>query len=276
VTLIALQLSVLVVAAVAAFEEVREAQRARKYGHRPHVVVDLEAEGFDSTVVVTNRGTTLARDVTISKTPDPERSVPDIDLSKIKLLSKGIPTLAPCRSLRMLVDSSISRDRGRFYDVHDDEPDSSAYLTNASSTWVQSSNLFGRPPTPAREGLRGGSSGRQRRRFARRPGGPRVVFASFCGCLTRCYPVPALCLLGSADPLGEVGRASACGRSPAAAAHQGCIWSWCAIAGTYRESQRLRLRAYPYAASGVPGSSAPQFEHTSETFHPSRPRDLLG
>jgi hypothetical protein len=58
VTLIALQLSVLVVAAVAAFEEVREAQRARKYGHRPHVVVDLEAEGFDSTVVVTNRGTT--------------------------------------------------------------------------------------------------------------------------------------------------------------------------------------------------------------------------
>jgi integrase-like protein len=70
---------------VIAFGQVKEARRTREDEHRPFVVVDLETDDFIFMLAVTNLGTTLARDVSITITPALDSSVAGTDLSKIKL-----------------------------------------------------------------------------------------------------------------------------------------------------------------------------------------------
>jgi hypothetical protein len=65
----ALTLVVLVVAAVAAFRQVREAVRTREEESRPYVVVDFETKKGMFFLVVTNIGRTMARDVRFSFNP---------------------------------------------------------------------------------------------------------------------------------------------------------------------------------------------------------------
>ena len=104
VWLVAGQLLILVVAAVFAFWQVKEARRLREEQTRPFVVVDfepIEIHGFFD-LVVKNTGPTMARDVTIDFDP-PIRSATEHDtpIAELKVFKDGIPTLAPGKEYRM-------------------------------------------------------------------------------------------------------------------------------------------------------------------------------
>jgi len=78
VFLVAAQLVVLVVAAVVAWRQVREARELRLEQNRPFGVVDFdldESKGYLIFFEVTNMGTSLARDVRIEIDPPLESAI---------------------------------------------------------------------------------------------------------------------------------------------------------------------------------------------------------
>lgn len=115
VFLVAAQLVVLVVAAVVAWRQVREARELRLEQNRPFVVVDFdldESKGYLIFFEVTNMGTSLARDVQIEIDPPLESAI-DVAVDKLKMLNEGIATLPPGKKLRTFFDMSFRRNEDR-------------------------------------------------------------------------------------------------------------------------------------------------------------------
>jgi hypothetical protein len=111
VYLIAAQLLVLVVAALVAWRQVREARELRLEQNRPFVVVDFDLDDSKGYLVffeVANLGTSLARNVQIEIDPPLESAI-DVNLDKLKMLNEGIATLAPGKKLRTFFDMSFRR-----------------------------------------------------------------------------------------------------------------------------------------------------------------------
>ena len=110
VGLVAVQLVVLIVAAFVAWRQVREARRLREEQQRPFVVIDFEVErGYIAFLVVSNLGTSLARDVRFSIDPPLESAVSSVALDKMKMLNQGISTLAPGKEIRTFFDMGFKR-----------------------------------------------------------------------------------------------------------------------------------------------------------------------
>lgn len=102
------QLVILSVAAVVAWWQVGEARRLREQQSRPFVVIDFEVDGVLIFLVISNLGTTLARDVRFTIDP-PLTSAIENRLSDLKILQEGAPTLAPGKVIRTLFDTGIQR-----------------------------------------------------------------------------------------------------------------------------------------------------------------------
>ncbi len=113
VGLIGAQLVVLIVAALFAWRQVKEARELREEQNRPFVVVDFDCEqGYMMYLEVVNMGTSLARDVRIEINPPLESAI-DIEVGKLKMLNEGIATLAPGKKLRTFFDMSFRRNEDR-------------------------------------------------------------------------------------------------------------------------------------------------------------------
>lgn len=111
--MVAAQLVVLIVAAIFASRQVKEARELREEQNRPFVVVDFDVEGgYMVYLEVINMGTSLARDVRIEIDPPLESAI-DIEISKLKMLSEGIATLAPGKKYRTFFDMSFRRNEDR-------------------------------------------------------------------------------------------------------------------------------------------------------------------
>jgi hypothetical protein len=109
VGLVGAQLVVLIVAAIFAWRQVKEARELREEQNRPFVVVDFDVEGGYLTFLeVANLGTSLARDVRIEIDP-PLESASDVDMSNLKMLNEGIVTLAPGKKYRTFFDMGFRR-----------------------------------------------------------------------------------------------------------------------------------------------------------------------
>jgi hypothetical protein len=107
--LVGAQLLVLIVAALVAWRQVREARRLREQQNRPFVVIDFGIErGVETYLEVANLGTSLARDVKFEINP-PLASAVDVPVDKFKMLNEGIPTLAPGKRLRTFFDIGFQR-----------------------------------------------------------------------------------------------------------------------------------------------------------------------
>ena len=106
------QLAVLVLAAVFAYRQVREARRLREERIRPIVVLDFDTQNALFFLTLTNFGNTIARNVKITVDP-PLRSALDDQTERIAELQmfkdKGIPTLAPGKQIRTLFDIAFQR-----------------------------------------------------------------------------------------------------------------------------------------------------------------------
>lgn len=111
------QLVVLVVAAIVAGRQVREARELREQQIRPFVVIDFEVEGFLFYLAVSNIGNTLARDVRFHINP-PFSTAINERVADLKMFREGIPTLAPGKKIRTMFDSGIQRKPDQFPDVY--------------------------------------------------------------------------------------------------------------------------------------------------------------
>jgi hypothetical protein len=107
------QLVVLVVAALYARAQVREARELREDQARPFVVVDFEPwERPWINLVVTNVGRTMARNVRIEVDPPFESTLDravEVSMAQLKLFTEPIPSLAPGKRIEFLFDSLIDR-----------------------------------------------------------------------------------------------------------------------------------------------------------------------
>jgi hypothetical protein len=107
------QLVVLIVAALYARAQVREARELRKDEARPYVVVDFEPDRVPFVnLVVANLGRTMARNVRIEVDPPFDSSVyrsAPLPLARFKLFSEGIPSLAPGKRIVLLFDQMYDR-----------------------------------------------------------------------------------------------------------------------------------------------------------------------
>ena len=107
------QLLVLVLAALYARAQVREARNLRQDQARPFVVVDFEPEQSPfMNLVVANLGKTMARNVRISIDPPLESSLDSaapLPVAKLKMFTEGIDSLAPGKQVVTLFDTMIDR-----------------------------------------------------------------------------------------------------------------------------------------------------------------------
>jgi hypothetical protein len=109
VGLVAGQLVVLIVAAIFARNQVKEARELREEQNRPFVVVDIQSDpGSLVYLEVVNMGTSLACDVRIEIDPPLESAI-DIPVGKLKMLNEGIATLAPGKKYRTFFDQGFRR-----------------------------------------------------------------------------------------------------------------------------------------------------------------------
>ena len=108
-------------AAIVAYQQLREARRLRVAQAQPYVVVDVEPSVVSRRIlnlVIRNTGQTLARDVTIRFDP-PLRSTLDAEgfpPAKFRALLNGIPVLPPGREYQIMLDSSVDRYQAEFPD----------------------------------------------------------------------------------------------------------------------------------------------------------------
>jgi hypothetical protein len=110
VGLVAIQLGVLIAAALVAWRQVTEARTLREQQNRPFVVVDFDVEGSYLTFLeVANLGTSLAREVRIEIDPPLESATEGVEVRDLKMLNEGIATLAPGKRYRTLFDMGFRR-----------------------------------------------------------------------------------------------------------------------------------------------------------------------
>lgn len=113
------QLLLLLVAAVYARFQFKEARELREAQVRPFVVIDLDSPQrpfFE--LVVKNIGSTMARDVRFAFEPAPESTMSHASLDRLKMFSEGISTLPPGKEIRTLFDSAIQRFKADLPDVY--------------------------------------------------------------------------------------------------------------------------------------------------------------
>lgn len=109
VAIVAMQLLVLIAAAIFGWNQVREARRLREQQSRPFVVIDFDIErGVETYLEVVNLGNSLARNVTFKITP-PLKSSIDVQVGKFKMFNEGIATLAPGKRYRTFFDTGFQR-----------------------------------------------------------------------------------------------------------------------------------------------------------------------
>lgn len=113
--------AVYVVIGVLILWQVKEARRLREAELRPFVVVDFDSTPGQSGIMLTisNFGRTLARQVRFRFEPALSSSIEKEHserVSKARLLTEGIPTLAPGKSIAILFD--FLTDRGDRPDVY--------------------------------------------------------------------------------------------------------------------------------------------------------------
>jgi hypothetical protein len=104
-----LQVLVLLLAALYAGRQLGETRRIREAETRPYVVVDLDVHQTIISLVISNLGRTMARDVRLDFDPPLEttfdtRRVGDRRLSESALLTDGVPTMAPGKSISTVLD----------------------------------------------------------------------------------------------------------------------------------------------------------------------------
>lgn len=98
-------------------QQVNEARRLREAELRPFVVVDFDVFSRRPLIFLTisNLGRTLARNVKLTFSPELSSSLEDEHdtLSSVRLLTEGMPTLAPGKHIPILFDSFITRGNDR-------------------------------------------------------------------------------------------------------------------------------------------------------------------
>jgi|SRR5215216_6410133 len=111
-------------ALLVAWRQVKEAQRLRKEQARPFVVIDFHPWSTIIELLITNTGSTLARNVRFQFTPPLVSTHDDATergrISDLNLFKNGIPSLAPRKEIRTFFDEFPARlDRGlpMSYDV---------------------------------------------------------------------------------------------------------------------------------------------------------------
>lgn len=113
------QLLLLLIAAIYARSQFREARQLREAQIRPFVVIDLDSPQrpfFE--LVVKNIGTTMARDVRFEFEVMPESTISHAALDRFKMFSDGIATLPPGKEIRTLFDNAIKRFKADLPDVY--------------------------------------------------------------------------------------------------------------------------------------------------------------
>jgi hypothetical protein len=117
----------LVIAAVVAARQVKEARRLREAQAQPFVVVDLVVEEpryQEIFVVISNIGGTMARNVHLKFDPELTSSLDSKGVTpprELKPLRDGIPSLPPGKEIRVMFDIFTQRDAARFPDVYEVE-----------------------------------------------------------------------------------------------------------------------------------------------------------
>lgn len=95
-------LIVAIVAGLLVYRQVKDGQQIREDQTRPYVIVDLDFRGFQVALVVKNVGASPARDVKVTFDQPLRRPYPDDDpTEEFAVFSRGIPMLAPGRSIRI-------------------------------------------------------------------------------------------------------------------------------------------------------------------------------
>jgi hypothetical protein len=113
------QLVLLCLAAVLGWRQLAHAKKLRDAQTRPFVVVDLgnsRQSFFD--LVVTNLGSTMARDVTFEFDPPMVTSKRHTDIYELKAFQHGISTLPPGKEFRTLLDFGPARLKEKLPDVY--------------------------------------------------------------------------------------------------------------------------------------------------------------
>jgi len=113
------QLLLLSLAAVLGWRQLAHAKDLRDAQTRPFVVVDLGSSRqsfFD--LVITNIGSTMARDVTFEFDPPMVTSKKHTDIYKLKAFEEGISTLPPGKEFRTHLDFGPSRFKEELPDVY--------------------------------------------------------------------------------------------------------------------------------------------------------------
>jgi hypothetical protein len=113
------QLLLLSLAAVLGWRQLAHAKDLRDAQTRPFVVVDLGSSRqsfFD--LVVTNIGSTMARDVTFEFDPPMVTSKKHTDIYELKAFQHGISTLPPGKEFRTLLDFGPARFKEKLPDLY--------------------------------------------------------------------------------------------------------------------------------------------------------------
>jgi hypothetical protein len=111
------QVAIVALAAAFAWRQVGEARRLREEQTRPFVVIDFAVERHLVFLEVANIGTTLASDVRFQIEPSLGSSTVDT-LDEMKMLTDGIRSLAPRKTIRTLFDTAIARNREELPDSY--------------------------------------------------------------------------------------------------------------------------------------------------------------
>lgn len=113
------QLLLISLAAVFGWRQLAHAKDLRNAQTRPFVVIDLGSsrQGFFD-LVVTNIGSTMARDVTFEFNPPMVTSKKYMDIYELKAFEEGISTLPPGKEFRTLLDFGPPRYEEKLPDVY--------------------------------------------------------------------------------------------------------------------------------------------------------------
>jgi hypothetical protein len=112
------QLVLLTVAAYVGWRQLKEAKRTREAGIRPYVGVDVETDQETPMLylAVTNHGRSTAKEVRLQFDPELKAAWNDLRLADIRMLTHGIPSLPPGKTLRTVFDLNTMREKSSLPD----------------------------------------------------------------------------------------------------------------------------------------------------------------